>query len=306
MGTDLDVYDGETGEIIQANAVEPSALSVITRAEVDSAIATAKQYPRSITRALKAAKTMAIATPEIAESCMYVLPARKGDDSNQPIEGPSVRLAEILTSAWGNIRSVVRITQESERFIVAQAVVHDLESNNAKVAEVRRTIYGRHGRYKEAMIAQTANAACSIAYRNAVFSVIPRALWDDIYRSAKRLASGHGTSIEEARKKNMEWAESVGVSPSEVFAFLGIHGLQDLTFEHLETLAGVRSSIKSGDTTVADVFHPQQEQAINGGGEAPRKIDRMKSDLKAKAEKAKAQPQPPTNPVPDSWVEGRE
>jgi len=303
---EMEVYDGNTGEI-QPVEVELSALETMTRSEIDVAIATAKRYPRSIEKSLKRVKTMALASPEIAESCFYTLPGRQGGkvDANGkllPIIGPNARLAEMLASAWGNIRTVARITQEGKHFIVAQAVVQDLESNNMKVVEERRSIWGRHGRYKEEMIGRTAGAACSIAARNAIFAVIPRALWWDVYLACRRVAAGEGMSIEDAREKNIEWAASLGVSAKEVFAFLGINGLADMTFEHLETLAGVRSAIKDNETTVGDVFRPQSEMQPQAVSQPVAKIEQMKSRMKS-SDKSKSAA------VPDDetgWQEGRE
>lgn len=53
--------------------------------------------------------------------------------------------------------------------MTAQGVFHDLERNVAITYEVRRRIVDKNGRrYKPDMIGVTANAACSIALRNAI------------------------------------------------------------------------------------------------------------------------------------------
>ena len=69
-------------------------LSVLSRAEIDVQITTAKRYPRSVTAFRREAEEMATLDEETAGSMFYVLP-RAGKN----IEGPSVRLAEIVGSA---------------------------------------------------------------------------------------------------------------------------------------------------------------------------------------------------------------
>src|SRR5690606_17376874 len=95
--TMADVLEGEvveegTGEL---QVVSGGALSELTRAEIDMQIATAKRYPRSLTQFKESAMEMACLDEETAASMFYVLP-RDG----KKIEGPSVRLAEVVGSAF--------------------------------------------------------------------------------------------------------------------------------------------------------------------------------------------------------------
>jgi hypothetical protein len=55
-------------------------------------------------------------------------------------------MAEIAVSCWGNVRYGARVIEETDRFIVAQGVCHDLETNVYNAIEVRRRITGRTGR----------------------------------------------------------------------------------------------------------------------------------------------------------------
>ena len=84
-------------DIIEIKQAE--MLQAINRAEVDTQIATAKQYPRDIYGALNNIKTIATLDNSTAEDCFYAL-RRQGT----LIEGVSVRLAEIIAGAWGNMR----------------------------------------------------------------------------------------------------------------------------------------------------------------------------------------------------------
>src|SRR5262245_56131534 len=67
-------------------------------------VATAKKYPRDVQRSLEKARQLATLNDEVAEECHYSIPR-----GGKQIEGPSVRLAEVVASCWGNLRIGARI-----------------------------------------------------------------------------------------------------------------------------------------------------------------------------------------------------
>jgi len=75
----------------EIEVLEPTApvgaLLQIEKATIDTQIATAKQYPRSITKFLREAEEIACLDEETAASCFYRVP-RDG----KYIEGPSARI----------------------------------------------------------------------------------------------------------------------------------------------------------------------------------------------------------------------
>ena len=159
-------------ENVQIAVVAQESLSLITKAEIDVQISTAKAFPRSLKQFQDRAMSMATFSEEIAASCSYALP--RGGKS---LEGPSVRLAEIIVSSFGNIRSGARVIANDGKTITAQGICHDLETNNCVTVEVKRRITDKNGKtFNEDMQVVTGNAACAIAFRNAVFKVVPSAL----------------------------------------------------------------------------------------------------------------------------------
>ena len=153
-------------EIVQVNQAE--MLQAINRSEVDMQISTAKAYPRDVQAAIKRIEDLASLDRETAEDWFYVL-RRNGAAGQTTIEGLSVRMAEIIAGAWGNLRVQARIIGNDGKTITAQAVCHDLETNFAVSVEVKRRITDKQGRtYSEDMQVVTGNAACAIAFRNAV------------------------------------------------------------------------------------------------------------------------------------------
>lgn len=244
----------EPDEIHQA-APSATMLEQQTRGEVDIQIATALRFPRSIEQFQQKALSMATLDEETAASCFYVLPRRKGSD--KPIEGPSVRLSEIVASAWRHMRVAGRVVDEGDRFLTLYGLAWDLETNVARAVEVRRRITGRDGgRYGDDMIAVTANAGISIATRNAIFGVVPRAHWWPIYLACRQVAVGTVETLGARRVKMIEYFQRLGVEPPRVFALLEIRGIEDVTLEHLAVLKGLATAIKEGDTSIDEAFAP--------------------------------------------------
>ncbi|MGL5914163.1 MAG: hypothetical protein ACRCZB_08355, partial [Bacteroidales bacterium] len=150
-------------DIIEIHQAE--MLQAINRAEVDMQIATAKTYPRELPRVLNQIETYATMDTETAEDCFYALRRGRGDDNNV-IEGVSVRLAEIIAGAWGNLRVQTRIIGNDGRTVTCQGLCHDLETNLAVSVEVKRRITDRNGKtFSEDMQVVTGNAASAIAFR---------------------------------------------------------------------------------------------------------------------------------------------
>ena len=171
---------------VEIQSVTPDALSLITKAEIDMQISTAKAFPRSLKTFIDKATSMVTLSEDIAESCIYSLP-RGGKN----LEGVSVRLAEIVSATYGNIRSGARVIANDGKTITAQGICHDLETNNSVTVEVKRKITDRNGKqFNEDMQVVAGNAACAIAYRNAVLKVVPAALVSPIYEAAKQLIKG--------------------------------------------------------------------------------------------------------------------
>lgn len=275
-------------DVIVLTPVEPSVAlaethqELQTRGEVDMQISTAKRYPRDITRFLKQAETLATISDDIAASCFYKL-KRSGKD----IEGPSVRFAEIVATAWGNIRIDARTVNEDARFVYAEGVAWDLERNNAIRFGTRRRITNRNGdRFSDDMIATTANAAAAIALRNCVFRVVPKAFWEPVYEKAKEVAVGNAETLAARRQKMVDhYQRKHQVGADRLCSYLGVDGIESIGLKHVEDLRGLATALKDGDAKVEDTF-PILSQTPTGmrattDDEIDRLIAALPDDVKA-------------------------
>lgn len=245
-------------ELTVIETVAESALSLITKAEIDTQISTAKAFPRSLKMFIDKAMSMATVSESVAESCSYALP--RGGKS---LEGPTVRLAEIICSSYGNIRAGARVIANDGKTVTAQGICHDLETNYCVTVEVKRKITDKNGKtYNEDMQVVTGNAACAIAYRNAVFKVVPSALVSDVYDKTKQVARGTEQTLPAKRKKALDYLHSIKVTDKQICEVLEIKKVEDIDLDKLDTLRGMVTLIKNGESTVKDLFEVSASTSI--------------------------------------------
>lgn len=262
--------------IIQMDPVE--------RANVDSQVATAKQYPRDLTRSVNNSIVMATMDYATAQSCGYALPR-----GGKPITGPSVHLAKLLVSNWGNMRAEAKVVQITDKQVISRGTCWDLENNVATAFEVRRSIVGKNGkRFTDDMITVTGNAANSIAYRNAVFSVIPKAITDKVYQAAQHFITGDLSDEEKLvarRKKCIDFfKDEYGINEQEVVMLCGKQTVNQIKADQIALLLGITQSLKDGDTTVDELMKPYRKEE-NKKAVAAMAADAAKADAAKKEDK---------------------
>lgn len=267
----------EVAEITEtAEQVSPLVIYQQDKAAIDVQISTAKAYPRNIKRAADNALAIVTMDFETAKTCNYSLP--RGGKS---ISGPSVHLAKILAQVWGNLRVDAKVVNIDATHVTSESVCFDLENNLAIKTQVKRSIMGRQGRYNDDMITVTGNAANSIALRNAVLSVIPRAIVDKVYNAAKATITGDisdKTKLIAKRKQVMDGLrDTYGVSEKEILTAVGKQAVDHLDGEDLVVLIGIGQAIRDGDTTIEQAFKKEPKGASDATKAATADIaDKLK------------------------------
>lgn len=227
--------------------------------ELSSQLDAAHRYPRDVKLFLNEAKSIATLSKEIAESCIYSMP-RDG----KSIAGPSVRLAEICASAYGNLRVEAKVVEDTGKEIVARGTAWDTEKNIAVSIETRRRIVDKKGkRYSDDMITVTGNAAASIALRNALFRVIPKAYVDIVYEAAREVSVGNAKTLDTRRGEVVRTLQKMGVPTDRIFARVDVAGIESIGLDELATLIGYGTAIKAGEQTIDEAFPPPDTVAAN-------------------------------------------
>lgn len=280
MSNNNDVIEIHQAEIVQA----------VNRAEIDMQISTAKQYPRDISRVLNTIETYATMDTETAEDCFYALRRANNGSDTAVIEGLSVRLAEIFAGAWGNLRVQTRIIGNDGKTITAQGICHDLETNFAASVEVKRRITDRSGRtYSEDMQVVTGNAAAAIAFRNAVFKVIPKAVTKKIINNIRQVALGQSIDLETSRQRALDHFAKIGVTEQQLLEHLDVKSVAEIDKERVFYLRSLSNAIKEGTTSVAETFKKNVADAERLAEEARKKSEAAKQKVNQAAGKQDGQ-----------------
>lgn len=228
------------------------------KAQVDVQIATAKQYPRSIKKAIDNSIITACLDVETASVCTYSLPR-----GGKPITGVSIHLAKILAQNWGNIKTASRVISIDTKHVTSQGVAFDLENNVSVSVEVKRSIVGKYGRFNDDMITVTCRATDAIAMRNAILFVIPKQVIDKVYKQVLNVITGDVSDEVKLMAKRKAvinaFKDSYGVTEQELLKVIGKASIDHIDVDNIVTLIGFGNAIKDGDSTIEDIFRPKSK-----------------------------------------------
>ena len=256
----MDLANYEVAQVAQGDAQSVIQMDATEKANVDVQVATAKQFPRNVTRAIQNSIVMATIDPETAQMMRYALPR-----GGKPITGPSVHLAKLIVSNWGNVRAEAKVVQITDSQVVSRGTCWDLENNVATAIEVRRNIKGKNGqRFSDDMITVVGNAANSIAFRNAVSSTIPKAVTDKVYRAAQECITGDLSDEAKLLQKRTNclkfFNDEYGITEEEVIKLCGKQTVNQIKADEIALMLGIYQSLKDGDTTVEEVMEPIRKE----------------------------------------------
>lgn len=252
-------------EIREMEVVTPSVIEAQERAQVDVQVATANRYPRgSLAKVKDRMMEMATLDEETAAACFYTLKRKDSDGDEKIIQDASVRLAEISVACYKNIAVGTQIVGNDGQRITAQGMCWDVENNIRIQQTVDRPIASKDSRsptgyrtWSLDMQIVTANAASSIAFRNAAFKVIPKALIKPILERCKKIAAGEGP-IEQRFQKAARSFRPFGITELMLRAYLD-KALDKpiaevVTEDDIVNLIGLFTGLRDGEHNVQEVF----------------------------------------------------
>lgn len=278
--------------------VAPSIIEAQERAAIDIQIATAKRYPRDLAQVKKQMLSFATLDEETAAGTFYSV-TRGG----KTLTGPSVRMAEIAIASYKNLAVGSRVVGNDGKFVTAQAICHDLENNVRITIEVQRRITNKEGKtYSDDMQVVTANAACSIALRNAAFRVIPKAIINPVYEKAKAVAIGDAKSISQRWQAATMYFSKIGKDEKAVLEYLGKTNSENIDLLDIEKLLGLRNAIRDGEISIDEAFKRKTPEhgtidisQLKPGNTADHTaVDQPLGDKPKRGRPAKEQPPEPT------------
>ena len=291
--TDVDAL-AVLDESTEVTMLSADAVGVMVKSEVEAQLDAAHKYPRSVRSFLNEAITLATLDKEVAMSCLYAVPR-----AGKVISGPSVRLAEICASAYGNLHMGARIIGADDKVVTAQGVCLDLEKNNRITIEVQRRITSSRGdRFNDDMIGVTGNAAASIGLRNAIFRVIPKAYVNAVYAKAREVSVGNAHTLRDTREKVFERLVKTGVTRERALYRVSRASIEDVTLDDVEILIGLGTALKNDNGSIDELF---PEPPAAKAADAPRgtsAIDKIVGDRAKEKQLGNAQPAPTAMSTP--------
>jgi hypothetical protein len=257
-------------------------------AEVQSAMIVAKKFPRDEAAAF-ARIMQSCQRKSLADSALYSYP--KG---GQTVTGPSIRLAEALAMAWGNLDfGIIELEQragESEMM----AYAWDLETNTKQT----KVFHVRHERHTKTatktlddprdIYELTANQGAR-RLRACILGVIPGDVVEAaVARCEETMRTGERTPLADRVRKMVAAFADQGVTQAMVEQRLG-HKLDSTSETELVGLRKVFQSIRDGMAGVDQFFSRGEDQ------QAP--AAKAKNGILTPPEE-----QPPANPMVEEAV----
>lgn len=259
MRDDAPEEESVTLEEILAESVrtyEAGATEAMRRADRGMALEHATRNPRVLSVCLRRLTEMVTFNAAAAGACIYSLPR-----GGKRVTGPSVRFAEMVVAAWGSLDVKTTIVSIGDDAVVISGRAHDLEVNSVVELDTRRLVQKKRDAVKadEDMKQLAVSSGTSIAYRNAVLRIVPRALLEDALEMARKASTGKGTLTEKRQAAFALFAE-MGATGEQVLSAIGRAGVADVTLDDLVYLRGLVTSIRTGAVTLADAMRPQEER----------------------------------------------
>lgn len=247
-------------------------------AEVQAAYVIAKKFPRnqheSYSHIIESCKR-----PFLAEQAMYAYPR-----GGSMVTGPSIRLAEAMAQAWGNLDCGIREISQSGGVSLAEAYAIDLQTNTRvtktfHVPHVRDTKKGRVKLTDARDIYEMVANQGSRRLRACILGILPGDVVEAAVEQCKKtLQSGEVPLADQIRKMVLAFDE-LGVKVEHLETRLG-HKLDAIIPQEIVTLKGIYKSIKDGFAPREDYF----DIGLKGTGDADAELENLL------AEKAKTKP----------------
>lgn len=222
-------------------------------AETKAAIMLAKQFPRDQADATNRI-LMACCRPTLAEKAVYSYP--KG---GQEVTGPSIRLAEAIAQAWGNLQFGIRELDQRDGISTVEAFAWDVE-NNTRQTKVFQVSHKRHTKKGAYMITDPREIYEMVAnqgarrMRNCILGLIPGDVVEAAVNQAEKTLSIKIEVTPERIAKMLETFEAMGVSKEAIKIKIGRNVDATMPPAVLANLGKIANSIRDGYATAAEHF----------------------------------------------------
>ena len=262
------------------------AMADRTVAEIQAQVFMAKQFPRNENQA-RARILRACQRPGLAAKAIYTYP--KG---GQRVTGPSIRLAEALAQAWGNLDFNTVILEQRGTESVCLSYCWDVETNTRAsrsfiVPHKISTKNGERVLTDPREIYELAANQGARRLRACILSIIPGDIVDEAMAACNETLSGGNKKplIDRLRELADRFAHYYSVPLESIERYFG-YPLDAFTEMDGIALAGIYTALRDGQAKREDYFQlpkiagaEEDETLENKDAEPPKKKKVNMSDL---------------------------
>lgn len=234
-------------------------------AEVQAAVVMAKRFPRDQKRAYDKIM-LACQRMSLAESAIYSY-ARGGTD----IAGPSIRLAEAIAQAWGNLQFGIRELEQRNGESTVEAYAWDIESNTRQV-KIFQVVHKRHTKKGSYDLTDPRDIYETVANNGArrlracILGLIPGDIVDAAVAQCEATLTAKADTSPEATKKLVEAFKVLGVTKEQIEKRIQ-RTLNAITPAQIVGMRKIYNSLKDGMSSPADWFEstaPAETKGMEG------------------------------------------
>lgn len=257
-------------------------------AEVQAAMVLARQFPRDEVRAIERIKN-AFSRNRLAEAATYIY-TRGGSD----VTGPSIRAAEAIAQAWGNVqfgfREIERGIDKGIGYSEVEAYAWDIETNTKRalqfrIKHLRQTKKGTTPLTEERDIYEHIANHAQRRVRACIIAVVPGDVFEEALAVAYQTVNSNVDMSPEKMKTLLETFEGIGISKKQIEQKFG-RSFEALQPGNVIQLRNIYRSIKDGMGKPQDYFPPVEEPKAEAKPAGRTKVEEMKAKLKPKPEEA--------------------
>jgi hypothetical protein len=249
-------------------------------AEVQAAMMIARMNPRDPIAAMDRILN-ACTRPTLADAAVYTY-SRGGSD----VSGPSIRLAEAMAQAWGNMQFGIRELDQRNGESTVQAFAWDVETNTRREVtfQVPHLRYTRQGSKRledpRDIYEMVANQGAR-RLRACILAIIPGDVTEAAVTQCEATMTTKADTGADAMHKMVEAFASFGVSKEQIEKRIQ-RRLDAIQPAQVVSLKKVYASLRDGMSAAADWFDPIESAP---GSETASAADKAKEALKERAAK---------------------
>lgn len=224
--------------------------------EVEAAVILAKKFPRNEQAAVNRILN-SCTRPALAGKAIYSF--KRG---GQKVEGPTIRLAEVIARCWGNLQFGVKEIERCNNYSIVEAFCWDLETNMRSskefcVQHVRDTQQGPKQLTNERDIYEMVANQGARRLRNCILSCIP----EDVIEKAQQqtnhtllaAAKGNAIDIQEKIRNMLEAFQEIRVTREMLEKYLNVKP-EAASSKQIVDLGKIYQSLKDGYSEIEEWF----------------------------------------------------